>query len=199
MKFISIGPYCSTADILKAHNLRTESFPFDYIFSSLEMINHAIKDKFNIFLDKQYYTPGTNINATRHSFYCNFLDTPLLLQHHIKHNYSEDYKVSSGNLFNHHNLIEDNVSYTKFKKRCDRLLHLIESNEKIVLVYYNCYTNDYNDIIFFYNNFSHNQNIYIVGIFENNNEKKILYKNRNCKIYQNYDISFIFNEIKTTF
>lgn len=197
MKFISIGPYCSTADILKDNKLRTEAYPFDYIFSSLEMVNHAINDKFNIFLDKQYYTAGNCNNSTRHSFYCKFLDTPLLLQHH--HDHSKDYKVSSGNLFNHHNLIEDNDSYEKFKRRCDRLLYLIENNEKIVFVYYNCHTNDYNDIIDFYNNFSNNQNIYIVGIFQNNNEKKILYENTNCKIYQNYDTSFIFNEINTVF
>jgi hypothetical protein len=56
MKFISIGPYCSTAYILKVNNLRTESYPFDYIFSSLEIVKHCINDKFNIFLDKKYYT-----------------------------------------------------------------------------------------------------------------------------------------------
>ena len=199
MKFISIGPYCSTADILKANNLRTEAYPFDYIFSSLEIVKHCIKDKFNIFLDKKYYTHGNCNNSTRHSFYCNFLDTPLLLQHHIKFNYSNDYKVSSGNLFNHHNLIDDNGNYEKFKRRCDRLLSLIENNEKIVFVYYNCYTNDFNDIIDFYNTFSYNKNIYTVGIFENNYDKKILYENINCKIYQNYDISTIFNEIKSAF
>jgi hypothetical protein len=35
--------------------------------------------------------------------------------------------------------------------------------------------------------------------FENNYERKILYENINCKIYQNYDTSIIFNEIKSTF
>ena len=199
-KYISVGPYCSTADILKTYNLRTEAYPFDYIFSSLEIVKHCINDKFNIFLDKKYYTPGTCNNSTRHSFYCNFLDTPLLLQHHINFNCSKDYKVSSGNLFNHHNLIEDNGNYEKFKRRCNRLLSLIENNEKIVFVYYNCYTDDFNDIIDFYNNLYINyKNIYIVGIFQNNYDKKILYENINCKIYQNYDISIIFNEINTVF
>jgi len=199
MKFISIGPYCSTADILKANNLRTEAYPFDYIFSSLEIVKHCINDKFNIFLDKKYYTRGNCNTSTRHSFYCNFLDTPLLLQHHIKANYSNDYKVSSGNFFNHHNLIEDNGDYEKFKRRCERLLSLIENNEKIVFVYYNCYTNDFNDIIDFSDTFSYNKNIYIIGIFENNYDRKILYENINCKIYQNYDTSIIFNEIKSAF
>lgn len=199
MKFISIGPYCSTADILKENNLRTEAYPFDYIFSSLEMVKNCINDKFKIFLDKKYYIPGNDNNSTRHSFYCTFLDTQLLLEHHIQCNYSKSYKVSSGNLFNHHNLIEDNGNYEKFERRCNRLLSLIQNNEKIVFIYYNCYTNEYDDIIDFYNNFSDNKNIYIVGIFQNNGDKKILYENTNCKIYQNYDLSLIFNEINTVF
>jgi hypothetical protein len=200
MKFISIGPYCSTADVLKSNNLRTEAYPFDYIFSSLEMVKHCINDNFNIFLDKKYYTYGTNNESCRHSFYCDFLETPLLVQHHIKNNYSKDYKISSGNLFNHHNLIDNNSgNYEKFKRRCERLLSLIENNEKIVFVYYNCYTTDFDDIIDFYNNFSYNKNIYILGIFENNYDKKILYENINCKIYQNYHRQIIFNEIKMAF
>ena len=68
-----------------------------------------------------------------------------------------------------------------------------------LFIYYNCYTNDFNDILDFYNNFSTNKNICVVGIFENSNDKKMLFESSNCKIYQNYDINFIFNEIKSTF
>ena len=83
MEFISIGPYCCTAYLLKEHRLRRTAYPFDYIFSSLEIVKHALKDKFNIFLDKQYYAEGTAPDSTRHTFYCNLLDTEVLLQHHI--------------------------------------------------------------------------------------------------------------------
>ena len=194
MKFISIGPYCHIADMLKINNLRTESYPFDYIFSSLEMVKHCINDKFNIFLDKKYYIHGTCNQSTKHTFYCDFLDTPLLIQHHIEFNYSKDYKVSSGNLFHHHNLIDNNCDYEKFERRCKRLLSLIENNDKITFIYYNCYTNDFDDIIDFYNSFSHYKNIYVIGIFENKHDKKILYENKNCKIYQNYDILTILTQ-----
>ena len=198
MEFVSIGPYCATADILKQHNLRLHSYPFDYIFSSLQIVKHSINDSFNVFLDKQYFMPGTNNTSTRHLIYCDFLNTELLYQHHIKHNHPNDYKVSSGNLFQHHNLMDNNI-YCQFKRRCDRLLNLINNNNKIVFVYYNCYTSDFNDVIDFYNNFANNKNIYTVGIFQNNSEQKILYQNLNCKIYQNYDCEYIFNEIKTEF
>ena len=40
MEFISIGPYCSSTDIIKNNGLRNSAYPFDYIFSSLEMVKH---------------------------------------------------------------------------------------------------------------------------------------------------------------
>ena len=40
---------------------------------------------------------------------------------------------------------------------------------------------------------------FVLGIFENNEDKKILFENSNCKIYQNYDKKNIFNEIKSIF
>jgi hypothetical protein len=163
------------------------------------MVKHCINDKFKLFLDKTYYLPGTCSATTRHSFYCNFLDTPLLIEHYLRFNHPKEFKVSSGNVFNHHNLISNDDHYEKYKRRCDRLINLIENNEKIVLLYYNCYTMDYDDIVDFYNSFSHNKNIYVLAIFENQHDKKILYENTNCKIYQNYDRAFIFDEVKREF
>jgi hypothetical protein len=201
MKFISIGPYCATGDILKNHHLKTESYPFDNIFSSLEIVKHCFDDKFKVFLDKQYYTPGNCNKSTRHSFYAPFLDTHLLILHHmVVDGFSSDYKPSSGNFFNHHNLMDDTGDYEKFQRRCARLLSLFESNEKIVFFYYNRYTRDFNDLIDFCNHFSYNKNIYIVGVFENmRDHSKILYENVNCKIYQNYDMYSILDDVKNNF
>jgi hypothetical protein len=197
MEFVSIGPYCTTADILKEHSLRLNAYPFDYIFSSLKMVTHCIKDNFDIFLDKQYYRNGTNECSTKHSFYCKFLDTEILQKHHIKHKYHNNYKVSCGNLFNHHNLITDKNNYESFKRRCERLLNLIR-NKKSVFVYYDCYTTNYDDIINFCNEFSDNKNIYVLGIFENNSDK-ISFEGLNYKIYQNYDRKYVFDEIQLVY
>jgi hypothetical protein len=195
MEFVSIGPWCITAELLIKNNLRLKAYPFDYIFSSLEIVKHCINDKFNIFLDKSYYyNNGSNDTSTRHSLYCKMLDTDILYKHHIKNGYPTSYKVSSGNLFNHHNMFIDG-NYAKFKRRCERLIDLINSDNKIAFVYHNSYTDNFDDIIDFQTAFSNNKNIYIVGIFENRNEKKILYESSNCKIYQNYNHADIFNEI----
>jgi hypothetical protein len=101
-------------------------------------------------------------------------------------------------VFLHHNLFNNDI-YLSFVRRCNRLLNLIDNNNKIVFIYYNCYTNDFDDILNFYDNFSNNKNICIVGIFENSCDKKMLFESSNCKIYQNYDRNFIFNEMKSLF
>jgi len=200
MKFVSIGPYCATGDILKNHGLKTETYPFDNIFSSLAIVTHCIDDKFKVFLDKQYYTPGTSAVSTRHSFYCPFLDTPLLRIHHmIVDGWSKDYNPSTGNLFNHHNVMED-VDYEKFKRRTDRFLALLEGSEKTVLFYYNRYTTYFDDLVEFYKHVCDKKHIFIVGVFENRMDgRKILYENVNCKIYQNYDIPTIVHDVQMKF
>lgn len=196
MEFVSIGPNCASANILESNGLRNRSYPFDYIFSSLEMVKHCITDRFNIFLDKKYYKPG-KANSTYHLFYSKMIDTEILRRHH------HDVPDIANNLINrqiflHHNLFNNDI-YLSFVRRCNRLLNLIDNNNKLIFIYYNCYTDDFTDILDFYNNFSTNRNIYVVGIFENSNDKKMLFENSNCKIYQNYDINCIFNEIKSSF
>ncbi len=199
MEFVSIGPYCMTADILKQYKLRLNSYPFDYIFSSLEVVKHAINDKFNIFLEKSYYSEGTNDHSMRHTFYCKMLDTEVLhKQHTVNGGFSNDYNVSTGNFFNHHNLLNDDETYEKFKRRCDRFLKLI-SEKKTICVYYNCHTTDFDELKDFAASFSDNENMFIVGMYFNENGKSIVHESPNCKIYQNYDLWYIFDEIKSKF
>ena len=195
MEFISIGPYCACADILKGLGLRKNAYPFDYIFSSLEMVKHCIDDKFKIFLDKSYHKYSSN-TSTQHSFYSTFIDTEIIRKHHIAFNLSDiANNLKKREVFLHHNLFNDKI-YESFVRRCNRLLNLIDNKNKVVFVYYNCYTTDFDDILDFYKYFSDNTNIYIIGIFENKCDKKMLFDSSNCKIYQNYDRQFIFNEIK---
>jgi hypothetical protein len=198
MEFISVGPYCGSSDIIKNNGLKNKSYPFDSIFSSLEMVKHAINDRFNIFLDKKYYKYCSE-TSTQHLFYSTFIDTEILKKHHIINNLPDiANNLTNREIFLHHNL-SNNYNYSAFVRRCNRLLNLMDNNNKIVFVYYNCYTNDFNDILNFYNNFYNNKNIFVLGIFENNEDKKILFENSNCKIYQNYDKKNIFNEIKSIF
>jgi len=66
----SLGSFCHAAHLLKRNNLKLSSYPFDWIITNCDNIIHAIKDDFNIFLDKSYYIHITNMQCG-HSFYNN--------------------------------------------------------------------------------------------------------------------------------
>lgn len=61
-EFISLGQNCTTSWYLKAAGLKSASYPFDWIFSSTEIVVDCIKDEFTAFLDR--------INMIDHGSYC---------------------------------------------------------------------------------------------------------------------------------
>lgn len=72
----SLGSFCHTAHLLKRNDLKLCSYPFDWTVTNCDNIIHAIKDEFNIFLDKSYYIPITEMQCG-HSFY-----NPTMWWHH---------------------------------------------------------------------------------------------------------------------
>ena len=69
---ISLGQNCNAAFYLKENNCKNASYPFDWIFSSGEIVLHAIKDDFTIFLDERNIT-DVNGNRAGHEFYHSYL------------------------------------------------------------------------------------------------------------------------------
>ena len=198
MEFISIGPHCNSADIIRDNGLRKLSYPFDYVFSSLEMVKHCIDDRFNVFLDRKYHRYCSN-NSMFHIFYSNMIDTEILRKHHIANQlYDVANNLKNREIFIHHSLF-NNDTYESFVRRCNRLMNLIDNQHKIVFVYHNSYTTDIGDILDFSNHFSDKAHIFTVGIFENDYDKQILFENSRCKIYQNYNREFIFNDVQSIF
>jgi hypothetical protein len=118
-EFISIGPYCITAEYIRDNGFRTKSYPFDWIFSSIKMVDHCIKDKFKIFLDLSY------IYENKHSYYDKMLKT-VILEKHSYHVYGT-YKDS---ITYPHDFL-----HSTFQRRCNRFLDILNSDKKIFLVY----------------------------------------------------------------
>ena len=119
-EFIPIGPCCYTTEYIKDSNLRNHSYPFDYIFSSIEIVNHCINDKFKVFLDLTY------ISDCNHSFYDEKIKTNLLERH--SYHVLGLYKVPI--TFPHHNLHIESV-YNSMQRKCNRFLDLLNSNKKV--------------------------------------------------------------------
>ena len=103
--YVSLGQNCMASWYLKQVGLKKRSLPFDWIFSSLDIIEHTVDDKFSIFLDPDYFIKG---KVTGHRLY-------------------------HQNMFNHKSpLGEDNYSY--YKRCCERFLKLLTSERQTLFV-----------------------------------------------------------------
>ena len=106
--YISFGSRCHTSAFLKRNNLKKESYPFDWIYSNLNLILDCLKTNFKYFLDKQYYS---------------IHDENSKLQTHLL------YYPNGTTMFNHHNpLLEKDYNY--FKRCICRLYNILKSDEK---------------------------------------------------------------------
>lgn len=58
----SLGTLCHTAYFIKRHNLKKCSYPFDWIFSNINVVIDCLKDDFKKFLDKDNYIDHSSNN-----------------------------------------------------------------------------------------------------------------------------------------
>ena len=56
-RIVSLGSRCNVAQHLQDFGLRTASLPFDWIFSTPEMVVHCLEDDFSLFLEPGQYQP----------------------------------------------------------------------------------------------------------------------------------------------
>ena len=191
MIYIPIGYTCNTAEELKKHNLRFHSYPFDWIFSSLSVIEDCIKDRFNKFLDKNFYY-DINDERCKHSYYQQMIKTKNLIKLHKECtfcSYADDYEWY---FFNHHNLTDENT-YNALKRRCKRFLNVLD-NEECCFVYMNEILDDTDDIVEFYKNtIEDKEKINCIGLIKGDNNK-LIYSYKNLNIY-NYIHSDYIGEI----
>ena len=113
----SIGSLCHSSQFIKKNNLKLESYPFDWIFSNLNMIEHCIEDNFKIFLDRQYYTRNTNVKDKEPK------------QFHIY------YYPNKTTMFNHRNpLIKNHYDY--YNRCVDRFKMLLSNKNNKLFIYF---------------------------------------------------------------
>lgn len=105
---VSIGENCNSAWYLKETNNKKASYPFDWIFSSSEIVNHAINDNFNAFLDKEkIFTVNKNKGG---------------------------HKIYHSSLFNHRNPLTSEENYNYYVRASERFNNLIKSEASILFV-----------------------------------------------------------------
>lgn len=106
-KLVSLGENCNSAWYLKESKNKEESYPFDWIFSSPNIVLHTITDNFSSFMDRAQITSlGEKAG------------------HNIYHN----------SLFNHRNPLSSNTNYSYYQRAVDRFINLINSSGQIIFV-----------------------------------------------------------------
>ncbi|NKI27980.1 hypothetical protein HCG49_15570 [Arenibacter sp. 6A1] len=106
---VSMGQNCNSSWYLKETGNKNTSYPYDWIFSSGEIITHTIKDEFKTFLDKDMIF-DIKKNKAGHSLY---------------HSY----------LFNHRNPLKSDEDYNYYDRGVKRFLNLLkDTNNNILFV-----------------------------------------------------------------
>ena len=99
---VSLGQNCNSAWYLKLTKNKRASYPFDWIFSSFEIIEHCIEDKFNKFLDKKEIVSLSSEKAG-HKFY-------------------------HSSMFNHRNPLLSHENYAYYERCALRFINLLKNN-----------------------------------------------------------------------
>jgi len=119
---IPIGSFCHTAMALKRAGLRHFSTPFDWLFSSPDMVAQCLNDDFSCFLDKEQYEPiPLEQRQDPNSNFC-----------HHRH-FKEVFGIHF--VFNHHKPYEIH-DYQYFQRCVDRFRQSISSSGHKLMVYF---------------------------------------------------------------
>ena len=87
--YISLGSHCYTSHLLKILNKKEFSCPFDWLFSSPEMVIHCLETNFSFLTNPQFYAPVAKenrmyekANLCQHTFYRDHYGVNFVFNHH---------------------------------------------------------------------------------------------------------------------
>ncbi len=107
-QFVSLGQNCSTAWYLKQVGVKLNSYPFDWIFSSCEIVEDCILSGFSYFTDVSLIADNGDGSAGHNRY-------------HSK-------------MFNHRSPLTSEAAVTYYQRCCERFLALLSSNSPCVFV-----------------------------------------------------------------
>lgn len=124
---ISFGHRCSSAIFLQNLNLRTKSFPFDFLVSKLDVIKDCIETKFVHFLNVNNYV---TINTQTFDFN-ETCQVNTYYETDMQNTQTYNFKLA----LNHHNLKID-TDYAHFERCINRLYELFKQDIQKYYLYF---------------------------------------------------------------
>ena len=87
----SLGKSCFSASYFKHYTGKQMSYPFDWIFSNLDIVKYCIDDDFSTFLNKSYYSV-IGLQQCNHLFFKEkFISNKIFFMHHNPYNNNDEY------------------------------------------------------------------------------------------------------------
>lgn len=118
----SLGTRCVISHTLENEGLRGYAGPFDWMYSTVDMVIDCLKNKFSKFLNKKMLTTtGCKGNMTGHKVY-----GPMLAK-------QQDTNTCSRIVFPHHNLLTKK-DYEHFQRAAARFLKVLELGQRKLFV-----------------------------------------------------------------
>jgi hypothetical protein len=108
-EFISLGHNCNTAHYLREIGLRKGAYPFDWVFSSAEIIVDALQDSFESFMDRSQWDQHCKVNNVTHQRY---------------HEY----------FFAHKNPLTNQEDYDYYQRACRRFIEQLATQKPLCFV-----------------------------------------------------------------
>jgi len=121
-RVVSLGMRCATAQMLQDIGVRSVSYPFDWIFSTPEMVVHCLEDDFALLLRREEYLPTSPQKRGRNLALCDH------------RTFRDDFGV--WNMFNHHNPM-DPSDYAYLERCIDRFRALADAEDPTLFVVFN--------------------------------------------------------------
>lgn len=118
-RVVSLGMRCATAQMLQDIGVRSVSYPFDWIFSTPEMVVHCLEDDFALLLRREEYLPTSPQKRGRNLALCDH------------RTFRDDFGV--WNMFNHHNPM-DPSDYAYLERCIDRFRALADAEDPTLFV-----------------------------------------------------------------
>jgi len=136
-KVISFGHRCSSASFIQKLNLKTESYPFDWLVSKLDVIKDCIETKFIHFLNtNNYITKNTEtfnvIDNKKQHIGNEVAQVNIYYETDIENIQTYKFKLA----LNHHNLNNQN-DYEYYNRCINRLYELFETDIQKYYIYIN--------------------------------------------------------------
>lgn len=121
---ISLGGSCLTGMMLRKYNIKKETYPFDWVRSTPEIIYDILLNGY-----EKYILFNKNVSHNR------YLSNFYITSHIRRDNFPITHINGYGQYFTHYTNITSSELKDKYKRYCERFLNKLKTSKSILFIY----------------------------------------------------------------